>query len=265
MPRALKCLKECNHSKLFQKIMAIYIYIQIWYMTRYSDNLHCVISSPTIDRHEAACVSAHWHESLAVLNDVQCNPNEPCATRLVNLIFTTVEREFWRDVQALITPPPHLLSIHPSLTIRRTFRQTVVLLCSLWCISSVFLLDGLQALVTCFHAEGRQCACFVLYRSFLVVCCRYDSPLGTVDCWLFTRRILFLFMFPRYMFLLNTVNVPLPVRPLFEILIDWLIDWLIFHLFNDTLNIIRGPFENFVDWQQCAAVMQREAVTYTKL
>jgi hypothetical protein len=25
--------------------------------------------------------------------------------------------------------------------------------------------------------------------------------------------------------------------------------------------IIRGPFEKFVDWRQCAAVMQREAVT----
>jgi hypothetical protein len=24
---------------------------------------------------------------------------------------------------------------------------------------------------------------------------------------------------------------------------------------------IRGPFEKFVDWRQCAAVMQREAVT----
>jgi hypothetical protein len=24
---------------------------------------------------------------------------------------------------------------------------------------------------------------------------------------------------------------------------------------------IRGPFERFVDWRQCAAVMQREAVT----
>jgi hypothetical protein len=24
---------------------------------------------------------------------------------------------------------------------------------------------------------------------------------------------------------------------------------------------IRGPFEKFVDWQQCAAVMQREVVT----
>jgi hypothetical protein len=24
---------------------------------------------------------------------------------------------------------------------------------------------------------------------------------------------------------------------------------------------LRGPFEKFVDWRQCAAVMQREAVT----
>jgi hypothetical protein len=24
---------------------------------------------------------------------------------------------------------------------------------------------------------------------------------------------------------------------------------------------VQGPFEKFVDWQQCAAVMQREAVT----
>jgi hypothetical protein len=24
---------------------------------------------------------------------------------------------------------------------------------------------------------------------------------------------------------------------------------------------VRGPFERFVDWRQCAAVMQREAVT----
>jgi late competence protein required for DNA uptake (superfamily II DNA/RNA helicase) len=28
---------------------------------------------------------------------------------------------------------------------------------------------------------------------------------------------------------------------------------------------VRGPFEEFVDWRQCAAVMQREAVTYAKL
>jgi hypothetical protein len=27
-----------------------------------------------------------------------------------------------------------------------------------------------------------------------------------------------------------------------------------------SLVIIRGPFERFVDWRQCAAVMQREAV-----
>jgi hypothetical protein len=27
---------------------------------------------------------------------------------------------------------------------------------------------------------------------------------------------------------------------------------------------IRGPFEKFADWRQCAAVIQREAVTYTK-
>jgi hypothetical protein len=26
-------------------------------------------------------------------------------------------------------------------------------------------------------------------------------------------------------------------------------------------RLIRGPFDKFVDWQQCAAVMQREAVT----
>jgi hypothetical protein len=26
-------------------------------------------------------------------------------------------------------------------------------------------------------------------------------------------------------------------------------------------RIIRGPFEKFVDWRQCAAFMQREAVT----
>jgi hypothetical protein len=31
------------------------------------------------------------------------------------------------------------------------------------------------------------------------------------------------------------------------------------------LKILRGPFEKFVDWWQCAAVMQREAVTYAKL
>jgi hypothetical protein len=28
---------------------------------------------------------------------------------------------------------------------------------------------------------------------------------------------------------------------------------------------IRGPFERFVDWRQCAAVVQREAMTYAKL
>jgi hypothetical protein len=27
------------------------------------------------------------------------------------------------------------------------------------------------------------------------------------------------------------------------------------------INYIRGRFEKFVDWRQCAAVMQREAVT----
>jgi hypothetical protein len=27
---------------------------------------------------------------------------------------------------------------------------------------------------------------------------------------------------------------------------------------------VRGPFAKFVDWRQCAAVMQREAVTYAK-
>jgi hypothetical protein len=26
---------------------------------------------------------------------------------------------------------------------------------------------------------------------------------------------------------------------------------------------VRGPFERFVDWRQCAAVMQREVVTVT--
>jgi hypothetical protein len=30
---------------------------------------------------------------------------------------------------------------------------------------------------------------------------------------------------------------------------------------NRSVNYIRGPFEKFVDWRQCAAVMQREAVT----
>jgi hypothetical protein len=27
--------------------------------------------------------------------------------------------------------------------------------------------------------------------------------------------------------------------------------------------LLRGPFEKFVDWRQCATVMQREAVTVT--
>jgi hypothetical protein len=27
------------------------------------------------------------------------------------------------------------------------------------------------------------------------------------------------------------------------------------------VDLLRGPFEKFVDWRQCAAVMQREAVT----
>jgi hypothetical protein len=26
-------------------------------------------------------------------------------------------------------------------------------------------------------------------------------------------------------------------------------------------GLIRGPFEKFVDWRQCAVIMQREAVT----
>jgi hypothetical protein len=30
-------------------------------------------------------------------------------------------------------------------------------------------------------------------------------------------------------------------------------------------SAIRGPFESFVDWLWCAAVMQRESVTYAKL
>jgi hypothetical protein len=30
-------------------------------------------------------------------------------------------------------------------------------------------------------------------------------------------------------------------------------------------GFVRGPFEKFVDWRQCAAVMEREAVTYAKL
>jgi hypothetical protein len=29
---------------------------------------------------------------------------------------------------------------------------------------------------------------------------------------------------------------------------------------NYYIIIVRGPFEKFVDWRQCAAVMQREAV-----
>jgi hypothetical protein len=29
------------------------------------------------------------------------------------------------------------------------------------------------------------------------------------------------------------------------------------------IKSIRGPFEKFVDWRQCATVMQREAVTVT--
>jgi hypothetical protein len=28
---------------------------------------------------------------------------------------------------------------------------------------------------------------------------------------------------------------------------------------------IRGPFAKFVDWRQCAALMQRKVVTYAKL
>jgi hypothetical protein len=28
--------------------------------------------------------------------------------------------------------------------------------------------------------------------------------------------------------------------------------------------IIRGPFEKFVNWRHCAAIMQREAVTVTQ-
>jgi hypothetical protein len=30
---------------------------------------------------------------------------------------------------------------------------------------------------------------------------------------------------------------------------------------ESTLSFVRVPFEKFVDWWQCAAVMQREAVT----
>jgi hypothetical protein len=38
------------------------------------------------------------------------------------------------------------------------------------------------------------------------------------------------------------------------------------HVYIPVMNvsyrlILRGPFEKFVDWRQCAAVMQREAVT----
>jgi hypothetical protein len=28
-----------------------------------------------------------------------------------------------------------------------------------------------------------------------------------------------------------------------------------------SISCIRGPFEKFLDWRQCAALMQREAVT----
>jgi hypothetical protein len=28
-----------------------------------------------------------------------------------------------------------------------------------------------------------------------------------------------------------------------------------------TTDVIRGPFEKFVDWRQCAAVIKRDAVT----
>jgi hypothetical protein len=31
------------------------------------------------------------------------------------------------------------------------------------------------------------------------------------------------------------------------------------------VTILREPFGKFVDWRQCVAVMQREAVTYAKL
>jgi hypothetical protein len=31
--------------------------------------------------------------------------------------------------------------------------------------------------------------------------------------------------------------------------------------FPHIFRVIRGPFEKFVDWQQCAAITQREAVT----
>jgi hypothetical protein len=33
------------------------------------------------------------------------------------------------------------------------------------------------------------------------------------------------------------------------------------HIYHDEIMNIRGPFEKFVDCRQCAAVMQREAVT----
>jgi hypothetical protein len=33
----------------------------------------------------------------------------------------------------------------------------------------------------------------------------------------------------------------------------------------ESVTFIRRSFERFVDWQQCAAVMQREAVTYATL
>jgi hypothetical protein len=32
-------------------------------------------------------------------------------------------------------------------------------------------------------------------------------------------------------------------------------------IFDFGYSDVRGPFEKFVDWRQCAAVMQREAVT----
>jgi hypothetical protein len=40
-------------------------------------------------------------------------------------------------------------------------------------------------------------------------------------------------------------------------------DYIIF--WSMLAKLIAGPFEKFVDWRQCAAVMQREAVTYAKL
>jgi hypothetical protein len=33
------------------------------------------------------------------------------------------------------------------------------------------------------------------------------------------------------------------------------------HIINLNTFVLRGSFEKFVDWQQCAAVMQWEAVT----